>query len=314
MDKQDRIYVAGHRGMVGAAICRRLKADGYQNILTCTRQELDLTNQADVNAFYAEARPDHVFLAAARVGGIHANNTYPAEFIGNNLMIQTNVIDGAYRHGVKKLLFLGSSCIYPKHAPQPIPEDSLLTLPLEPTNQWYAVAKIAGLKLCQAYRRQYGFNAISVMPTNLYGPEDNFHPENAHVLPALMLKVHKAKIEHQPNITAWGTGSPLREFLHVDDMVDGLMFLMQNYDEEEIINIGVGQEISIRDLVDLMREVVGYEGEVIWDTSKPDGTPRKKLATDRMSKLGWNSSMGFREGLEHTYAWYKENFEHARAS
>ncbi len=308
MDKASKIFVAGHRGLVGSAILRKLQAEGYVNLVTRTRAELDLRDQAAVNRFFAEERPEYAFLAAAKVGGILANSTYPADFIRDNLQIQTNVIDAAYRHGVKKLLFLGSSCIYPKYAPQPMKEEYLLTGPLEPTNEWYAVAKIAGIKMAQAYRRQYGFNAISLMPTNLYGPGDNFDLETSHVIPALIRKFHEAKVEGRPHVVVWGTGKPRREFLHVDDLADAALFLMKNYDSEEIINVGVGEDVSIRELAELIQDVVGFEGEIVFDTTKPDGTPRKLLDVSRLQALGWKARIPLREGLASTYRWYVENF------
>ncbi len=301
------IFVAGHRGLVGSAIVRRLARAGFTNLLLRSRQELDLTRQDAVLAFFAEQRPAYVFLAAARVGGIHANDTYPADFIRDNLQIQTNVIDAAWRHGVAKLLFLGSSCIYPKHAPQPMPEDCLLTGPLEPTNEWYAVAKIAGIKMCQAYRRQYGFNAISLMPTNLYGPGDNFDLATSHVLPALIRKFHEAKVSGADHVTMWGTGTPRREFLHVDDLADACLFLMQRYEEAGIINVGVGEDISIRELAALVAEVVGFSGEIRNDASKPDGTPRKLLDVSRLHALGWRAGIGLREGITETYAAFHQS-------
>jgi len=306
MTEESKIFVAGHRGLVGSAILRRLKAKGFVNLVTRTRNELDLRNQAAVNRFFEEERPQYVFLAAAKVGGILANSTYPADFIRDNLQIQTNVIDAAYRSGSKKLLFLGSSCIYPKHAPQPMKEEYLLTGPLEPTNEWYAIAKIAGIKMAQAYRRQYGFNAISLMPTNLYGPGDNFDLETSHVIPALIRKFHEAKERGESHVEVWGTGTPRREFLHVDDLADAAVFLMQNYDEEAFINVGVGQDISIRELAELIREVVGFMGEVHFDTSKPDGTPRKLLDVSKLKALGWRARIPLREGLRQTYRWYVE--------
>ena len=308
MDKASKIFVAGHRGLVGSAILRKLQAEGYTNLVTRTRAELDLRDQAAVNRFFEEERPEYVLLAAAKVGGILANSTYPADFIRDNLQIQTNVIDAAYRNGVKKLLFLGSSCIYPKYAPQPMKEEYLLTGPLEPTNEWYAVAKIAGIKMAQAYRRQYGFNAISLMPTNLYGPGDNFDLETSHVIPALIRKFHEAKVEGRPHVVVWGTGKPRREFLHVDDLADAALFLMKNYDSEEIINVGVGEDVSIRELAELIRDVVGFEGEIVFDTTKPDGTPRKLLDVSRLQALGWKAKIPLREGLASTYRWYIENF------
>ena len=307
MDKNSPIYLAGHQGLVGSAILRALQAQGYTNLVTRTHAELDLTDQATVRRFFAQEHPEYVFLAAAKVGGILANDTYPADFIRDNLFIQTNVIDAAYRSGVKKLLFLGSSCIYPKHAPQPMKEEHLLTGPLEPTNEWYAVAKIAGIKLCQAYRRQYGFNAIALMPTNLYGPGDNFDLQTSHVLPALMRKFHEAKVSGAPRIVVWGTGKPRREFLHVDDLAAASLFLMRHYDAEEIVNVGVGEDISIAELAGLMREVVGYQGEIVYDSSKPDGTPRKLLDVSRLQALGWKARISLREGVTATYRWYVEN-------
>lgn len=308
-----RVFVAGGRGMVGGAICRALDKAGCVNVLAPGRDELDLGSQAAVEGWFAEHKPDHVFLAAAKVGGIHANNTYPAEFIHDNLVIETNVIHSAWKHGAKKLCFLGSSCIYPKHAPQPMNEEHLLTGPLEPTNEWYAVAKIAGIKMCQAYRRQYGFDAISLMPTNLYGPGDNFHPENSHVLPALIRRFHEAKQEGKPTVTIWGTGTPKREFLHVDDLADACVYLMNEYSGEEIVNVGVGEDISILELAQLVAEVVGYKGEIETDPSKPDGTPRKLLDVSRLNGLGWKASIDLRDGVEQTYRWYLENMESLRS-
>ena len=302
-----RVFVAGGRGMVGGAICRALASAGYENVLAPGRDELDLGDQAAVDAWFAEHRPDRVFLAAAKVGGIHANNTYPAEFIHDNLVIETNVIHSAWRHGVEKLCFLGSSCIYPKHAPQPMKEEHLLTGPLEPTNEWYAVAKIAGVKMCQAYRRQYGFDAISLMPTNLYGPGDNFHPENSHVLPALIRRFQEARESGADEVVIWGTGTPRREFLHVDDLAEACLFLMEHYSGEEIVNVGVGEDISILDLARLVAEVVGFEGEIATDPSKPDGTPRKLLDVSRIRELGWEARIGLREGIEATHRWFLEH-------
>jgi len=306
MTKESKIFVAGHRGLVGSAILRRLKTEGFVNLVIRTRGELDLRDQAAVNRFFEEERPEYVFLSAAKVGGILANSTYPADFIRDNLQIQTNVIDAAYHSGSKKLLFLGSSCIYPKHAPQPMKEEHLLTGPLEPTNEWYAIAKIAGIKMAQAYRRQYGFNAISLMPTNLYGPGDNFDLETSHVIPALIRKFHEAKVRGEPHVVVWGTGAPRREFLHVDDLADAAVFLMQNYDGEAFVNVGVGQDISIRELAELIREVVGFEGEIRFDTSKPDGTPRKLLDVSKLNALGWRARIPLRAGLRQTYQWYVE--------
>ncbi len=312
MNKNDRIFLAGHRGMVGSAIERALRQKGFTNLILPDQVALDLTEQEAVRRFFRGEQPDHVFLAAARVGGIHANDVYPADFIRDNLLIQNNVIDAAYASGVKKLLFLGSSCIYPREAPQPMPESCLLTGPLEPTNQWYALAKIAGIKMCQAYRRQYGFNAICLMPTNLYGPWDNFHPTDSHVIPALLRRFHEAKLADVPNAPAWGTGSPRREILHVNDLADACLFLMEHYDEEEIVNVGTGQDISIRELAELIRDVVGYQGEIIFDPAKPDGTPRKLLDVSRLSAMGWQARIKLRDGLTETYAWYLENKDRAR--
>ncbi|CAN1314056.1 Putative GDP-L-fucose synthase 2 [Linum perenne] len=306
-DKTAKIFVAGHRGLVGSAIVRKLKALGFANLLLRTHAELDLTRQSEVESFFAAEKPEFVILAAAKVGGIHANNTYPADFIGINLQIQTNVIDSAYKHGAKKLLFLGSSCIYPKLAPQPIPEEALLTGPLEPTNEWYAVAKIAGIKMCQAYRIQYTWDAISGMPTNLYGPNDNFHPENSHVLPALMRRFHEAKVNNAKEVVVWGTGSPLREFLHVDDLADATVFMMEKYSGLEHLNVGSGKEVTIKELAELVKEVVGFEGELIWDSSKPNGTPRKLMDSSKLLGMGWTPKVSLREGLVDTYKWYVEN-------
>lgn len=301
---EDSIYVAGHRGLVGSAIVRRLKGERCNNLILRTSRELDLRDQSAVRAFFTEYAPDYVFLAAAKVGGILANDTYPADFIRDNLLIQTNVIDAAYRSGTKKLLFLGSSCIYPKHAPQPMKESCLLTGPLEPTNEWYAIAKIAGLKMCAAYRRQYGFNAISVMPTNLYGPEDNYDLGNSHVIPALIRKFHEAKVAGSGYVEVWGTGRPRREFLHVDDLADACVFLMRRYEDESAINIGVGEDITIADLALMVREAVGFNGEIRFDSGKPDGTPRKLLDVSRLHAMGWKAKIGLREGLDEAYAWF----------
>lgn len=307
MDLSSRIYVAGHRGLVGSAILRRLEVEGYQNLITRTSQELDLTDRDQVEAFLQEEKPEYVFLAAAKVGGIVANNTYPAEFIHQNLAIQNNVIDGSYRHGVEKLLFLGSSCIYPKLAPQPMPEDCLLTGPLEPTNQPYAIAKIAGLEMCRSYRRQYGFKSVSLMPTNLYGPYDNFDLQNSHVLPAMIRKFHEAKAEGRGEVILWGTGTPRREFLHSDDLADAAIFLMKNHDDSELVNVGVGHDLSIRELAEQVKDVVGYEGSIVWDTEKPDGTPRKLMDVSKIHGLGWKASIPFDQGLSATYKWFLEN-------
>jgi GDP-L-fucose synthase len=286
---------------------RRLGAGGYTNLLVRDRRELDLTSQETVRAFFAAHRPEVVVLAAAKVGGIHANNTLPAEFLQENIVMQANIIDAAYRNGTQKLLFLGSSCIYPKLAPQPIREDSLLTGPLEPTNEWYAIAKIAGLKTCQAYRRQYGFDAISAMPTNLYGPGDNFNLENSHVLPALIRKFHEAKLRGDAEVIVWGTGTPRREFLYVDDLADALVFLLEHYSNEQLINVGTGSDVTIRELADLVSSVVGFGGALRFDTSKPDGTPRKLLDVSRLHSLGWQAKTSLRAGVESTYRWYLEN-------
>ncbi|MDR7402364.1 MAG: GDP-L-fucose synthase [Armatimonadota bacterium] len=307
MDRHSRVYVAGHRGLVGSALVHRLQAEGFTCILTRTRQELDLTDQAAVDRFFAQERPEYVFLAAARVGGILANSTYPADFIRDNLLIQTHVIDAAYRYGVKKLVFLGSSCIYPKHAPQPMKEEYLLTGLLEPTNEAYAVAKIAGLKMVQYYHRQYGFPGISLMPTNLYGPGDNFDLKTAHVIPALIRKFHEAKERRDGEVVVWGTGMPRREFLHVDDLADAAVFLMRHYEDEMWINVGTGEDLTIAELAKLVRDVVGFHGEIVFDPSKPDGTPRKLLDVSRLFTLGWRPRIPLRQGLEQTYRWFVEH-------
>lgn len=307
-----KIYVAGHRGLVGGAIVRALLRKGHDNLLLRTHQELDLTDQAAVRSFFAEHRPDAVIMAAARVGGIYANDTEPAPFITDNLAMQGNVIDSAYRLGTQKLVFLGSSCIYPKLAPQPIKEDYLLTGPLEPTNEWYAIAKIAGVKMCQAYRRQYGFKAIALMPTNLYGPGDNFDPMKSHVLPALIRRFHEAKLAGKERVTVWGTGTPRREFLHVDDLADAVLYLLQAYDEESMVNIGWGEDVTIRELAELVMSAVGYRGLLDFDSSKPDGTPRKLLDTSRLTGLGWRPRVSLKEGIVSTYAWFVEHLADAR--
>ena len=307
-----KIYVAGHRGLVGSGVVRALKAQGYGKLLLRTHRELDLTDQAAVVAFFQKERPQAVVMAAARVGGIHANNVRPAEFIRDNLLIQDNVIDAAYKAGVAKFVFLGSTCIYPKLAPQPIKEDSLLTGPLEPTNEWYAIAKIAGLKMCQAYRRQYGFNAISLMPTNLYGPGDNFDLQNSHVLPALIRRFHEAKLRGDASLTVWGTGAPRREFLHVDDLADAVIYLLKTYNGEAIVNIGWGEDITIRELAEVVASVVGFRGRLEFDSSKPDGTPRKLLDTSRLTALGWTPKIKLKAGIESTYAWFKDHIAEAR--
>jgi len=304
MEKPARIYVAGHKGLVGSAIVRRLDFDGWANLILRDRAELDLTRQAEVERFFAAEQPEYVFLAAAKVGGIWANQTEPAEFITTNLQIETNVIDAAYRHGVKKLVFLGSSCIYPKLTQQPIKEEELLAGPLEPTNQWYAVAKIAGLKMCQAYRSQYGFSATSLMPTNLYGPNDHFDLATSHVLPALMRKFHEAKLSGAEEVVLWGSGRPLREFLHVDDLARACVFLAQQYDDSDPINVGSGDEVSIAELADIMQRVVGCSARIVFDNSKPDGTPRKLLDSSRLRSLGWRPEIPLAEGIRQTYDWY----------
>jgi GDP-L-fucose synthase len=334
MEKDSRIFVAGHRGLVGSAIVRKLQSEGYNNLALRTHRELDLVNQAEVSRFFETERPEYVFLAAAKVGGILANNTYPAEFIYENLSIQSNVIHASYKAGVKKLLFLGSSCIYPRECSQPMKEEYLLSGKLEPTNEPYAIAKIAGIRMCQSYNRQYGTKFVSVMPTNAYGSGDNFDLETSHALPALIRKFHEAKLKavevrgmrleaktktkgvasnlkrsdpptsNASSVTIWGTGNPRREFLHVDDLADACVFLMKNYDESEMINIGVGKDISIRELAELIKEIVGFDGEIRYDTSKPDGTPRKLLDVSRLESLGWRSRISLREGIEKTYQWY----------
>ena len=302
------VFVAGHKGLVGSAICRRLRSDGVEP-LVADRSEVDLTDQGAVTTWFDQHDVEQVYLAAARVGGIHANDTYPAEFIHDNLVIQTNVIHAASKSGVKKLLFLGSSCIYPKLAEQPMSEDSLLTGPLEPTNESYAIAKIAGIKMCQAYRKQYGFDAISAMPTNLYGPGDDFDLENSHVLPALIRKFHEAKESGAKTVEVWGSGEPRREFLHVDDLAGACVFLMQNYSSPDIINVGWGKDISIAELADLVREIIGFDGQVVFDPSKPDGTPRKLLDTTRLQSLGWKPAILLADGVTETYAWFQEQYK-----
>ena len=301
MDKNAKIYVAGHRGLVGSAILRALEKQGFTNLVTKTSSELDLRNYQQTADFFAEEKPEYVFLAAAKVGGIQANNTYRAEFLYDNMMIQNNVIHQAYVNNVKKLLFLGSSCIYPKMAPQPLKEDSLLTGTLEPTNEPYAIAKIAGIKMCDAYRSQYNSNFISAMPTNMYGPNDNYDLNNSHVLPALLRKFHEAKEQNLPEVTVWGTGKPLREFLHSDDLAKACIFLMQNYDDFGHVNVGIGEDISIKDLALLIKKIVGYEGNLVWDTSKPDGTPRKLMDVTKINNLGWKAEIGLEEGITKVY-------------
>ena len=313
MNKNALIYVAGHRGLAGAAIWRGLEAQGYTNLVGKTSQELDLTNREAVFAFMRETKPEVVIDAAAKVGGIHANNVYPSDFLSENLQIQVNLVDAANEVNVEKFVFLGSSCIYPKFAEQPIREESLLTGALEPTNDAYAIAKIAGIMQIQASRRQYGRHWISAMPTNLYGPGDNFHPENSHVLPALMRRIHEAKIADSPEVVIWGSGTPRREFLFVDDLADAIIFLMDNYDSGEPINVGVGDDLSIREVAELVAEVVGYQGKLVQDTSKPDGTPRKLLDVTHLNNLGWRAQTSLKDGLEKTYAWYLANIDSLRA-
>ena len=306
------MYVAGHRGLVGSAVVRALRAQGYENLVLRTRQELDLTEQSAVRDFFNQQRPQAVILAAARVGGIHANNSHPAQFIRDNLLIQDNVIDSAYRAGVEKLVFLASSCIYPKLSPQPIKEEYLLTGPLEQTNEWYAVAKIAGVKMCQAFRREFGFKAISLMPTNLYGPGDNFDLESSHVLPALIRRIHEAKLRGDPSVTVWGTGTPRREFLHVDDLADAVVYLLHAYDDEPIVNVGWGKDVTIRELAELIVSAIDYKGRLVFDSSKPDGTPRKLLDISRLAGLGWQPRISLEQGIESTYAWFKGHLQEAR--
>jgi len=310
MKNNDRIYIAGHRGLVGSAVKRKLESEGFTNLVYRSSSELDLTDKAAVDAFFSQEKPDYVFLAAAKVGGIVANDTYPADFIRINLEIQTNVIDAACRHGVKKLLFLGSSCIYPKFAPQPMKEEHLLTGELEPTNIAYAIAKISGIIMCSSYNMQHETNFIATMPTNLYGPNDNFDLETSHVLPALIRRFHEAKQNNEPAVTLWGTGKPMREFLYVDDLADALLFLMHNFDASKdsvFVNVGVGEDISIRDLAYLIREIVGFKGDIRWDTGKPDGTPRKLMDVERLKNLGWQATTSLKEGIEKTYTWYLHN-------
>jgi GDP-L-fucose synthase len=306
------IFVAGHRGLVGSAVLRSLQRQGFGNLTVRSHQDLDLTEQSAVRQFFDATRPQIVIMAAARVGGIHANNSHPAGFLRDNLLIQDNVIDAAYRSGVDKFVFLGSSCIYPKMAPQPIKEDSLLTGPLEPTNEWYAIAKIAGIKMCQAYRREYGFNAISLMPTNLYGPGDNFDLQSSHVLPALIRKFHEAKARGDQSVQIWGTGTPRREFLHVDDLADAVVYLLRNYDSEPMVNIGWGEDVTIRELAEMVMSAIGYRGALAFDPTKPDGTPRKLLDVSRLHGLGWRPSISLEEGIAATYTWFKDHAVDAR--
>ena len=309
MNKDSKIYVAGHRGLVGSAIVRELNKKGYRNIIGKTHKELDLMDAVAVENFFKEEKPEYVFLAAAKVGGIYANSTYPADFIYENLQIQNNVIGNAHKYGVKKLMFLGSSCIYPKMCPQPIKEEYLLSGYLEETNEAYALAKIAGLKMCQYFNKQYGTNFISVMPTNLYGPYDNFHPEHSHVMPALIRRFHEAKVNGAKEVVVWGSGKPLREFLYSEDMADACIYLMENYEGNDFFNIGTGKEITIKGLAELIKEVVGYEGEIVWDSSKPDGTPRKLLDVSRLESQGWKYKMELKDGVKEAYEWYLENYE-----
>ncbi len=307
MEKQDKIYIAGHRGMVGSAIKRRLEQEGFTHVLGRTSSVLDLKDQAAVRDFFRKEKPDHVVLAAAKVGGIQANNTYRAQFIYENLMIQNNVIHQAYEHGVKRLLFLGSSCIYPKLAPQPLKEESLLTGPLEETNEPYAIAKIAGIKMVESYRRQYGCDYISAMPTNLYGPNDNYDLKNSHVMPALIRKFHTAKQEGADTVEVWGSGSPMREFLHVDDLADACVYLLKNYHEELFVNIGTGTDLTIKALAEMIQEIVGFQGQLVWDRTKPDGTPRKLMDVSRLHAMGWKHKIELREGITQVYEAFKQH-------
>lgn len=309
MEKHDKIYIAGHNGMVGSSIVRKLQREGFTNLITRSSKELNLINQADVLAFFEETKPDYVFMAAAKVGGIQANNTYKGDFLYDNLMIQTNVIHASYLNKVKKMLFLGSSCIYPKFAQQPISEDSLLTGTLEPTNEPYAIAKIAGIKLCDAYRDQHGCNFISAMPTNLYGPNDNYDLSNSHVLPAMIRKFHEAKLNGGKEVVVWGTGKPMREFLYVDDLADACYFLMENYNDPGAINVGTGSDITIEDLAYLVKRIVGFEGDIIFDTSKPDGTPKKQLNVSKINQLGWSAKITLEEGIRLAYSSFLNNWK-----
>ena len=312
INRNDKVYVAGHRGLVGSAIVRNLKSKGYSHIIERTHKELDLTDQAAVHDFFAREDPDVVVLAAAKVGGIGANSSYPADFAYENMQIQCNVINEAHLHKVKKLLFLGSSCIYPRMAPQPIPEDALLTGPLEETNEAYAIAKISGLKMCQFYKKQYGDDFISCMPTNLYGPHDNYDLKGSHVLPAMIRKFHEAKVNGAPSVELWGTGAPLREFLYVDDMADACVFLLENYSGMQHVNIGTGKELTIRELSEIVRKTVGYDGEVVWNSDMPDGTPRKLCDVTKIHELGWTHKVELEEGVKLAYEWFKENVDKAR--
>lgn len=312
MERESKIFVAGARGLVGSAVVRRLHADGYTNLLTPIREQLDLTDQSALNSFFEKERPEYVFLVAGKVGGIHANSTYPADFIRDNILIQALVIDAAHRFGVRKLLDLGSSCIYPKLAPQPMTEDCLLTSALEPTNEWYAIAKITGLKMCQAFHRQYGFNAISLMPTNLYGPGDNFDLKSSHVLPAMLRKLHDAKEAGSSEVVLWGSGSPKREFLFVDDLADACVFAMKQYDGEQFLNVGTGEDLSIRELATLVTDVTGFSGRIVWDSAMPDGTPRKLLDVSRLHALGWKAKTSLPDGIRRSYQWFLQNRKMAR--
>ena len=312
MKRDSSIFIAGHNGLVGSAVYKKLISCGYNNITRVRKEMVDLANQKEVNAFFAHARFEYVFLCAAKVGGIYANTTYPADFIRDNLMIQSNVIHASYECGVQKLVFLGSSCIYPKLCPQPIKEEYLMTGPLEPTNTAYAIAKIAGIEMVKAYAKQYGFNGICLMPTNLYGPKDNFHPENSHVLPGLLRRFHEAKMNKLSSVSVWGSGSPLREFLHVDDLADACLFLMQTYDSPEIINVGSGEEVSIKALAEMVATTVGFTGDIQWDTTKPDGTPRKLLDIGKIKSLGWEPKISLPDGLKQTYEWFLTNAESIR--
>jgi GDP-L-fucose synthase len=312
MNKKAKIFIAGHKGLVGSALLRLLTKEGYSNIVTKTHQELDLESPVAVEKFFEKEKPEYIFLAAAKVGGIMANKTYPADFIYNNLIIETNVVHNAYLHKAKKLLFLGSSCIYPRECPQPIKEEYLLSGPLEGTNKAYAVAKIAGIVMCQSYNQQYGTNFVSVMPTNLYGQNDNFGLENSHVLPAMIRKFHDAKEKGETEVTLWGTGKVKREFLHVDDLAQACLFLMNSYDSGEIVNIGTGEDVSIKELAELVKKIVGFKGKIVWDTKKPDGTPRKLLDVSKINKLGWKHTISLEKGLASTYKWFEENLKSIR--
>jgi GDP-L-fucose synthase len=309
MDSDSKILVAGARGLVGSAIVRNLRSKGYTNIIEGTRDDIDFTNQDDTERYFCSEEPEYVFLAAAKVGGIMANKTRPAEFIYDNLMIQSNIINTSYDYGVKKLVFLGSSCIYPKHPNIPITEDQLMTGPLEPTNDAYAIAKIAGIRMCQAYRQQYGFNAISLQPTNLYGVNDNFNPESSHVIPGIMRRMHEAKLNGDSQFVCWGDGSPLREFLYIDDMAEACYICMNDYNDTEIINIGTGSDITIKELTEIIAKIIDYRGEIVWDTSKPNGTPRKVMNVDKLKSLGWSPKVGIRQGIYQTYEWFKQNYD-----